>query len=129
MESILDIKIDDQKGFIFSVYCINDNNENYLIISNHIFASYVPIRIYDFQGNKINELNDSNINTYCMYTYYDKNLDKNFILTGNEGCSTSFDFRENKLYHEYKDEDDEIHCSLTIHAYDNAKLIDSSKNV
>ena len=128
MECILDIKINDQIGFIFSVYCINDNNENYLIISNHIFASEVPIRIYDFQGNKLDELNDSKINTYCMYTYYDKNLDKNFILTGNEGCSTSFDFRENKLYHEYKDEDDEIHCSLAIHAYDNAKLIDSSKD-
>ena len=126
MECILDITIDNQPGFIFSVYCIYDNNKNYLIISNHILASKVPIRIYDFQGNKINEINDSSKNTFCICTYYDKDSDKNYILTGNEGYSTSFDFRENKLYHEYNDEDNEIHYGLAIHSYDKAKLIDSS---
>ena len=71
------------------------------------------IKVFDFDGNEIKDI--KNDNTSFISVYYDKNLKKNFILTGNEGFVKSYDYNEEKFYHIYKDENGKLKKSYDFH--------------
>ena len=76
-------------------------NKNYIITSNDNHLAPEPIKFFDFDGNKIKEMNNSNKRTYFLDIFYDNNLDKNYIITGNNGMVCSYDIENNDIYHEY----------------------------
>ena len=54
--------------------------------------SYIFILIFDFDGNKIKEINDSKDKTLLIDTFYDKKNEKIYIITINEGYIKSYDY-------------------------------------
>ena len=65
-----------------------------------------------------------------MDVYYDVNLSRIFIISGNNANVKSHDYNNNKLYHEYFDNNNyyrKVHCSATINIEGNIiNLIESS---
>ena len=100
LECLLNINLIKENGYLYSVCFLNDNNQNYIITSYSIFESIIVI---DFRGNKIKEINDSQNKTYFIDIYYDNLLYKIYIITGNDGYVKSYDYNENKIYHKYFD--------------------------
>ena len=117
-------------GRLFSACFLNDNNNQIYILTSNCNdqpINYEPIKIYDLNGNKIKEINNSNENTYFIDTYYDNNLSKYYIITGNIGYIKSYDYNNNKLYHKYCDNDNSGSASIIINDNNkNIKLIESS---
>ena len=101
-------------GFLYSACFFNIKNNNYIFSSNFNFAECEFIKMFDFNGNKINEINDSNEKTYFIDIYYDKYFNKNYIITGNEGYVKSYDYIQNKAYYKYNDKDNNKHYSVII---------------
>ena len=125
-ECLINIKNINKNGFLNSACFLYDNNQIYIITSNFYYYSFEPIKIFDFNGNKIKEINDSKEKTYSIYSYYDNKLSKSFIITCNIGYVKSYDYYENKLYHKYYDNNKRLHYSLTIHSNEeNVELIES----
>ena len=115
-------------GEIYSAYFINDNNQNYIITSNYQ-SNFIddinrvePIKVYDFNGNIIKEINDSDESTLYIYSYYENKNLNNYILTGNKGYIKSYDYNKNKVYHKYGNNDFYSHNSIVIN--NNASLIE-----
>ena len=111
----------------FSSYLLKENNNNYIITSSY---GNEPIRIFDFNGNKVKEINNSKDSVLVLDNYYDINLSKNFIITGNRNSVKSYDFSNNKLYYKYFDNcEDKYHSDIIIKNEDNIiKLIASCKD-
>ena len=83
-ECILNLTHINNNGYLLSACFLYENNQNYIITSNCNFENTSePIKIYDFNGNKIKEINDSNEETYFVDTYYDDILSIKYIITGN----------------------------------------------
>ena len=101
-ECIINISNVYKEGYLYSAICLTEENKNYIITCNSAQNSE-SINIYDFYGIKIKEINSSNEDTYFIDSYYDIQLDKNFILTGNIGCVKSYDFKNNILYNKYSE--------------------------
>ena len=116
-------------GRLISACFLNYNNIIYIVTTNSNYPNNgEPIKIFDFNGNKLNEINDdNNNNTFFIDIYYDKKLSKNYIITGHFGFIKSYDYNEGKIYHNYNDNDKRRHYSLIINEEDTIiKLIDSS---
>ena len=110
------------EGALYSALILNKNNINYLITSNcNYFGDSELIKIFDFEGNKIKEIKDSNDATLFIDIYYDKIYSKNFIITGNKNYLKSFDYDKNNLYHKYFDNFNGAHSSFIV--YDKNKII------
>ena len=127
MENIYDC------GTIYSACFINDNNQNYIITSNSDYPSnFGLIKIFDFNGNKVKEINNSNDSTFFIDTYYDKRFLKYYIITGNYDYVKSYDYNNNKMYRKYcdsedKEKDKSCHISIVINDFENEiKMIESS---
>ena len=79
-----------------------DKNNNYIVTSHyHWGGQSEPIKIFDFNGVKIKEINDSKDKTLFIDTYYDKINCKIYIITGNKGFIKSYDYNDNKILHIY----------------------------
>ena len=126
-ECLLNLKDLYKKGSIYSACLLYNNNQNFIIASNFCII-FQPIKILDFNGNKINEININN--KVCFIdTYYDKKLSKNYIVTGNIDCVYSFDFNKNEIYHEYSEggNNKKDHSSIIVNNInDIIRLIESS---
>ena len=81
------IKEKDKKCGINS--CIlNNNKNNYIITSNFDSEFY---KVYDFNGKKIKDIKTSYFNTTVIESY------KNYIISGNIMCCTSYNFDTKKF--------------------------------
>ena len=110
------------EGSLYSALILNKNNINYLVTSNcNYFGDSELIKIFDFKGNKIKEINDSNDATLFIDIYYDKKYSKNFIITGNKNYIKSFDYDKNNLYYKYFEGFNGAHSSFII--YDKNEII------
>ena len=128
-QCLINIKNINQKGFLFSACLLKENNNSYILSSNSNLNDCESIKVFNFKGNKINEINDSKNSTYFIDTYYDYRLSKNYIVTGNIGCVKSYDYSRNKLYHKYCDNNNKLeHHSIIINNSEIVmiKLIESS---
>ena len=126
-EIILNIEKVNNYGFINSACFLKDKNRIYIITSNCNYeSSSEPIKIYDFNGNKINEIINSEEKTLFVDVYYDELLSKNFIISCNFNHVKTYNFQNNKLYQKYYDNMNEGHHSATINKNDNVvQLIES----
>ena len=130
-ECILNIKNINKSGYLFSGCFLkeNENNQNYIITSNLNWNSNPEkIKVFDFNGKKIKEINDSNDITFFIDFFYDKLLNKNYILTANNNYVKSYDYNDNKLYKKYYDNNNGVHRCITLINYDILKLIESCKD-
>ena len=127
-ECLLNIKNIYKNGELYSACFLYDNNHIYIITSNYNWknSNLESIKIFNLKGKIIKEIEDSDDNTFFIYSYYDNNLYKNYIITGNKGYVKSYDYIQNKIYHKYSDNNTYPHCSLTINSNDKIiKLIES----
>ena len=127
-ELILDIKKVYEKGFLYSACFINENEKNYIATCNAVKTGESDkIKIFDFDGNKIKEINKSNKNTLFIDSYFDDILRKNYIITGNINYVKSYDFNKNQLYHKYYEKNNnKCHGSIIIKSNEEIiKLIES----
>ena len=124
----------NKSGTLFSGCFLNDNDINYILTSNfNILKKVENIKLFDFNGNKIKEIKDSNFNTYFIDCYYDKKLSKNFIITGNSDLIRAYDYNNNSIYKKYYEKRGclNAHFSIIVYQDDNdnnnyIKLISSS---
>ena len=114
-------------GQLFSACFLNYFNQIIILTSNSNFGNIESIKVFDFNGHKLKEIDDSNDNTFYIDIYYDNQMNKNFIITGNFGYIKSYDYIENKIYHKYNANDNRSHNSIIINNYEEIiKLIESS---
>ena len=118
-ELILNIQNISNYAYLKSASFLNDNNKIYIITCFVIYNknNKEPIKVFDFKGNKIKEINESEDNAYYINNYYDNDLLKNYILTGNSGYIKSYDYNENKIYHKYSEKNNisgDGHISIII---------------
>ena len=119
---------EDERGLLFSSCFLNVDSQIYVISSN-CYAVKKSIKIFDLNGNKIKELDNTNADIFFIDTYYDKKENKNYILTANQYNSKSFNLEKNVLYHEYNDNTYDYHYSLVMNDLINInepQLIESS---
>ena len=121
-ECLYDFNNINQKGKIYSACFLFDNNEIYVLTSNANWGDeFESIKVFDLNGNKISEINDSNEYTICIISYFDINLFNNYIITGNKGYIKSYSYKDNKVYHTYSYNDYNNHNSIIV--YDNKEII------
>ena len=116
-ECVLNIKNINKMGYLISASFLNYSNNIYIISSNcNWITKPEPIKVYDFKGKKIKEISNYTDNILFIDVYYDLELSKNFILTGNRGYVQSYDYDKNAIYHKYKEDDNDIqsHSSLIV---------------
>ena len=126
-ECILNLQNVNSNGYLDSACFLCENNQNYIIASNLYWGGgSEQIKVFDFFGNKIKEINNSNDKTYFIDSFYDKINNKNYIVTGNENYVKSYDFVKNVLYYKYYDNDNRGHFSIIEYYHENImKLIES----
>ena len=135
---LCDIKNINNKGSLHSAcflnYKLGNNYINYIITCNDNYYNTELIKVFDFNGTKIKEINNSNNRTFFIDTYYDNKMRKNYILAGTNSFIKSYDFNENKIYHKYVDKnegddgDNEDHDSIIILNEEITKIIESSED-
>ena len=132
-ECILNLTNINKQGVLYSSCFLNQNNNIYIITSNfYIKGKSESIKIFDFNGQQIKEIKDSNEPTFLIDTYYDNISSKYYIITGNFNYSKSYDYEKNNIYHKYIDNDndnDKRYIILSIIIKNNngiIKLIESS---
>ena len=102
-------------GVLYSACFLNDNNENYIITSNcNYFGDSELIKIFDFKGNKIREINESNDATLIIDIYEDKKSSKKYIVTGNKNYLKSFDYENKRFYKKYYEKFNNAHFNYII---------------
>ena len=115
-----------KKGYLYSATLFSDNYNNCIVTCNGSFFEY-KIKVFNFEINEVKEINDSIFSAYFIDIYYDNIINKFYILTGNNGFVTSYDYKENKLYYKYGSNDGKFHDSIVINDKEKIiKLIDSS---
>ena len=125
---LLNINKINSKGFIKSACFLYDNNQNFIISSNSS-DNFIkePMKVFDLNGNKVKDINDSFDDTIVIETYYDEKSSINYILTGNNRFVKSYNYNDNTVYHKYFDEDYYDHTCIIIHDFEGIiKLIESS---
>ena len=118
-ECIVNIQNINDNGYICTACIINDNNQNYILSTNfnllEVFNISEPIKIFDFKGEKIKEINDSGKKTFFIDTFYDKDKSTNYIITGNLHYIKSYNYDKNEKYQEYFDSDTGCHISIIVY--------------
>lgn len=136
-DCISNIKNINKNGRLYSASFLNDNHHQIYIISSNInwdkFQVIELIKVFDLKGREIKKINDSDYTTFFIDSFYSEKFSKNFIITGNSDEINSYDFKENKRYKTYIDNEkaiDDDHYSIIIFNKEKEKveLIDSSCN-
>ena len=126
-ECILNIPQANEDGYLLSSCFLCENSQIYIITSNcNSDEISEQIKVFDFNGNAIKEMKDSNEETYFIDNYYDKILSINYIIAGNNNYVKSYDFNKNELYRKYYEKESGGHGSIIINNNEDIiKLIDS----
>ena len=122
-QCILNLKNIYTNEFLFATCFLKNSNNNYIVTSNWNLDNSEPIKIFDFQGNLMKEINNSNEVTLSLEVYYDEETTTNYIIAGTNIHVKSYNFEKNEEYHEYYDST-AFHCSIIIQKEENlVKLI------
>ena len=104
-----------------------NNNNIFIITSNNYFISPEKIKIFNLEGNHINDIENSNENVYYINTFIDNK--KIYIIACSYNYLISYDYAQNKLYKKYYIPNSKIHYSFEIISENpQIKLISSSMN-
>ena len=132
MECLLNLENVNSFQYLNSACFLNDDNQSYILSTNCNWSGTCdPIKIFDINGNKIKEINNSNDNTLFIDIYYDNKFSKKYILTANNNNVKSYDYNKNIIYHIYDDNNsyDVCHRSIIIYESNNIiKLVESSQD-
>ena len=130
-QCLLNISDIYHRGNLFSACLLKDNIDFYAVTSNcNLSGDSEPIKLFDFKGDQIYEINDSDELTYFIDTYFDKKSNNNYIITGNDSYVKSYDFNKKLLYHKYYNDINEGHQSFVINDYyEKIQLIESSYGI
>ena len=112
-QCILDIKKIYTNEFLFASCFLKNNNNNYIVTSNWNIDYSEPIKIYDFQGNFVKNINNSNEAILSLEVYYDEERATNYIIAGTTMHVKSYNFEKNEEYHEYYDKTT-FHCNIIV---------------
>ena len=129
-ECILNIPHINNRGYICSACIISDNAQNFILSTNYDMFGELnnsePIKVFNFKGDKLKEINDSNTQTFFIDTFYDKNNSTNYIITGNLHYIKSYNYNKMEVYHKYFDIDTGCHISILVYNDEEIiKLIES----
>jgi len=113
-ECLLNLQEFNQIGRLYSACILSYKCKIYIITSGWDSFDYKPLKVYDINGVKIKQINNSDDRTFLVDIYYDINLSKYFIITGNKGNVKSYDFINNQIYHKYDDKNYKSHFSFII---------------
>jgi len=136
LDLIADIKNINQNNFLYSASFLQCDNNIFIITSNgkNLQAMqsneyFENMKLYNLKGEFNYEIEDTNDCTYFVDIYYDNNLGKNFIVTGNFNYVKSYDFDNKSLYHRYFENNNGIHPSVIINKIgEKIKLIESCED-
>ncbi len=130
---------DSNSSYLYSACFLNDHNKIYIVSSNcKDYGISEPIKIFDFNGDKLMEINDSDDSVYFIDSFYDYEYKQNYIIAGNVNHISSYNYTSNELYHQYEESEaysdsdsdplpSDCHYSIIVHNYNNIIiLIDSS---
>lgn len=95
--------------------------------NNYILTSSLTecIKIWNFKGESIKTIKNSNNETYFIDSFLDKN-NKNYIITCNKKYVKSYDFKSRKEFNVYNDSNSCCeHISAIIYDKNDVKLIES----
>ena len=113
-DCLLNIKNVNKTGRLFSACLFSYLNNNYILTSSAYGNNLESIKVFDFNGNKIKEINDSKDSVYFIDVYKENESSDLYILTGNNGYTKSYNYLNNSTYHKYSDNDNNRHCSIVI---------------
>ena len=114
-----------QNGHLYSA-CFLENKDKIYILASNFRLRYLEssgIKVYDINGKFLNIINSSSGHSMAVSainTFFDDELNKNFIITGNIGFCKSFDFEKNEEYKKYQDSDGTgmgVVCCFNIFIY------------
>lgn len=126
-DCLLNIENVNKTGRLFSSCLFSNNNNNYILTSSAYGNNLESIKVFDFSGNKIKEINDSKDSVYFIDVYKENKSSNIYILTGNNGYTKSYNYLDNSIYHKYSDNDNNRHCSIIINNNNGiVKMIESS---
>ena len=111
---------------------MHDSTDIYIITSTFsrlpYFNSDYIIKIFDLKGNEIKEIKNFNNEIILVDGYYDKRLNKKYIIIGTNNSIKSYDFNNNSIYISYFDNDHFNHLNIIIDDKEEiVKLIESSE--
>ena len=128
-------KSNDYSALYSSCFLIDNNDLLYIITTNCNWCNpekSEPMRIYNFHGKYIQEIQNSNELTLFVDTYYEKNQNTIYIITGNYNYVKSYNYNKNEIYHKYYDKDGGIfsHWFAVVNECNNNNilLIESSED-
>ena len=135
-ELLTDIPKANQNNFLYSACFLQNENNINIITSNgknlqalQSNENFENMKLFNLKGELIFEIEDTNDCTYFVDIYYDNNLSKNFIVTGNFNYVKSYDFDSKSLYHKYFENNNGIHPSVIINKIgEKIKLIESCED-
>jgi len=115
-ECLINIENIYKNGELDSACFLLENDINYIVTCHDEEDSSKSenIKVYDFFGNNIKEIDNSNDISYFIDSYYDESFFTNYIITSNNGYIKSYDFNRNKLYRTYCDKEQRGHFSFII---------------
>ena len=118
----------NKNGYLNSACFISEKRSIYIITSHYKFSPPPePIKVFSLKGRKKMNIEKSNFSTGLIDTYYDKKLEKIFIISGNYNFVRVYDFEENALYRKFNDHDLKYHDSVVINdSGKTVKIIESS---
>jgi len=120
-------KIANNNPWTWSACFLKDNNQVLILTSNWSKTNCEMIKVLNYNGDKIKEINDSNDGTFFIDSYYDVKFSKNYILSSHLDYVKSYDYNNNKVYHKYCDNNNKGHSCISINNNkENTFLIDSS---
>ena len=111
---------------LLSACLLNDNNKIYIIVGNDSPLSNY-INVFNLNGNKIKDINTSIKGIISLYSYFDIELSKNYIIAAQDCTIVSYDYNKNELYKKYDCKNVHSHENIIINDKDKIiKLIESS---
>ena len=125
------IKI-NKKGFLYSACFLKNKNKLYFLTSNYVENNQLPeyIKVFNFEGEQINYIKESDKNVLYMDSYFDKNKNTNYIIASNKDIK-SYDYNNKNLYKTYQEKINPSNIFSFIIYRDNdniLKILESSYN-
>jgi len=128
-ECICNIKNIYEESVVLSACFLNEDHNIFIVASNEPRNIFEETKVYDLNGNKFKEIYNYDDLTRYIDSYYDKNLSKNFIVTGNVSYPRSYDYSSSKLYYKYADDNNKEQYSISVFDKDDVlKFIESSED-
>ena len=100
LDCIVNITNAYNSGDLFSACFLIDHiqSKNYIISINHDKEN---LKVFDFSGKKISEINNSEDKSFLVDSYYSIKTKKFYIIVGNEKFIVSYNFPEGTIFHKY----------------------------